>query len=87
MKMNKLKVILCTLLVVILLGGCVNADFHVTINKDGSGEYEYKVLTNALVIEQLEPLKSKLEEQGYRLRTLKKKTKLGGWPKKKFLIL
>lgn len=82
MKMNKLKVILCTLLVVILLGGCVNADFHVTINKDGSGEYEYKVLTNALVIEQLEPLKSKLEEQGYQIENIEEENQVGWMAKK-----
>ncbi len=77
MKMNKLKRIFCTLLVLVLLSGCVNADLHVTINKDGSGVYEYKILTNSVVLEQLEPLRNKLEEQGYQIENLEEKNQIG----------
>lgn len=80
--MKKLKVFLCTFIAVILLSGCVNADLHVTINKDGSGEYEYKILTNSLVIEQLEPLKSTLEEKGYQIKAIEQENQVG-WTAKK----
>lgn len=70
-------------LCLILLGGCVDADMHVTIHKDGSGIYRLQVLTNPLVEEELNPLKEKLTEKGYQIKSLQKGEQSGWIAEKK----
>lgn len=40
--MNRLTVLLMLFLVLVLLSGCVQGDFHVTVNKDKSADLNYK---------------------------------------------
>ncbi|OYD09045.1 DUF3153 domain-containing protein [Paludifilum halophilum] len=65
-------------LCMILLGGCVNADMHVTVNMDGSGSYRIQVLSSPLVEKELQPVREKLEQNGYQVEELKK-GKQTGW--------
>lgn len=50
--MTKKNMLLTILLIVAtaFLSGCVNADFHLTINKDGSGDFSYKMLMDPALL-------------------------------------
>lgn len=54
----------------LLLTGCVNADIHVNIHKDGSGTYQVKVITNEWILSNLTSVKNQLEEQGFQLKEI-----------------
>ncbi len=49
------------------LTGCVNADVHITIQKDGSGIYQIKVLSNEWMLSRLAKTKNRLREQGFQI--------------------
>jgi hypothetical protein len=65
-------ILLCT-----ILGGCVQGDLHVTVHKDGSGIYQWKVLTNAKAkhyVKHIVPIYSK---KGYEAKMIQEKGKVG----------
>ncbi|WP_164491733.1 DUF3153 domain-containing protein [Staphylospora marina] len=70
------RMILCFLL--LLAAGCVNAHARLTLHVDGSGTYEYKVVSNELILSRLEPVKNRLRESGYRIIPVTEKD-LQGW--------
>ncbi|MBA4601125.1 DUF3153 domain-containing protein [Thermoactinomyces mirandus] len=53
-----------------LLTGCVNADLHIRIQKDGSGTYQIKVLSNEWVLSRLTGTKDQLRQQGFQIREI-----------------
>lgn len=53
---------------ILLFTGCVNADIHVNIHKDGSGIYRAKVVTNEWILSNLTTVKNQLQEQGFQLQ-------------------
>lgn len=51
--MKKIKRILLFIILILLimsLSGCVDANFHLTVNKDGSGDLDYKMLFDPMVL-------------------------------------
>lgn len=66
-------IVLCLL----LLSGCVDADMHVTINWDGSGTYDLKILTNPLLAQELESIKESLERKGYEVKAIEEGEQVG----------
>jgi hypothetical protein len=78
MRSSRTKHWLLLITLTLLLTGCVNADLHITVNKDGSGIYEVKILTNKLLLPQFQNLKQRLTDHGYRLQDIRQ-GKLVGW--------
>ncbi|GGE20161.1 hypothetical protein GCM10011571_22640 [Marinithermofilum abyssi] len=74
---RKRKGIAIILLFTLLLTGCVNADVHITVNKDGSGTYEMKLLSHPLIADQLEPMKKKIEKKGYQVKNISQGNQTG----------
>lgn len=71
MRRHRKKTILIPLFFVILfLTGCVNADYHVTIHKDGSGTYRMKVLTQPMIADELASFQEKLESNDYQVQEI-----------------
>ncbi|SMO86796.1 DUF3153 domain-containing protein [Melghirimyces algeriensis] len=79
---NKVIGLILIFMMTIVLSGCVNADYHVKVNMDGSGVYEMKILTNKLVLEELKDLKKSLQDDGYKIKTITEDGKTG-WIAKK----
>lgn len=50
MKRKKWMTAAMILVFFLLLTGCVKADFHITVNKDGSGELDYKIAMNSQLL-------------------------------------
>ncbi|PTM59999.1 DUF3153 domain-containing protein [Desmospora activa] len=71
--LKPMLLVLCLL----LLSGCVDADMHVTINWDGSGTYQLKVLSNPLLAEQLTSYKESLERKGYEVESIEEGEQIG----------
>lgn len=69
--------LITTLTFILLATGCVNADYHVTIHKDGSGIYRVKVLTPSVIADQLDPFQEKMENHGYRVREIREDHRVG----------
>jgi hypothetical protein len=67
---KRLACLLPILLCLFLLSGCVDAHMHITLRMDGSGVYEFKVVSSDLIISQFNDFKRRLEQNGYRLRTI-----------------
>jgi hypothetical protein len=61
----------------LLLAGCVQGDLHVTINKDGSGIYQWKVLTNAYAQRYLQNIVTIYSTKGYEAKLIREKGKAG----------
>lgn len=59
------------------LTGCVNADVHITIQKDGSGIYQIKVLSNEWMLTRLAKTKNHLREQGFRISEIANQSERG----------
>lgn len=65
----------------LLLSGCVKGDFHITVNKDGSGEVENKLAFNAQMlalmsmsnsnVNPLEEMKKSYESENYKVALFK----------------
>ncbi|WP_028777058.1 hypothetical protein [Shimazuella kribbensis] len=73
---SKLIVMFFSLLCMIL-SGCVQGDLHVTIHKDGSGIYQWKILTTATAkryVQYIVPIYSK---KGYEAKMIQEKGKVG----------
>lgn len=68
--------ILC-LAVFFFLTGCVNADVHITIHKDGSGIYQIKVLSNEWILSRLAKTKNQLREQGFQISEITNQSERG----------
>ncbi|MDN4593767.1 DUF3153 domain-containing protein [Polycladomyces subterraneus] len=62
--------VLLTMVCVMLLTGCVNATMHITVHSDGSGVYQLKLLSNPLLAEQIAPIKDRLQQKGYQVKTV-----------------
>jgi hypothetical protein len=77
MKKKWTKIIVFLLVLTVFLTGCIDADMHITINRDGSGKYEIKVLTNPLILSQFNDFKNRLSSHGYQIRTLDEGDKQG----------
>lgn len=77
MKKKWTKIMGFLLILTVFLTGCIDADLHVTINRDGSGQYELKVLTNPLILPQFNDLKNRLANHGYQIRPLDEGDKQG----------
>lgn len=65
------------LLCLLLLSGCADADMHVTVNWDGSGTYQIKVLSHPLVMQELESFKEALQQKGYNLQPIQEGKRIG----------
>lgn len=74
---KKRSYLIATLTLILLTTGCVNADYHVTIHKDGSGSYRVKVLAPSVVADQLDSFQKKMETQGYRVREIREDQRVG----------
>jgi len=50
--LNKIRLLLVSILLLasIALSGCIDADFHLTVNKDGSGDFDYKMLMDSKLL-------------------------------------
>lgn len=89
--MNKKRLFLVTLLLIVAvsLTGCVDAKFHLTINKDGSGDFSYKMLMDPTILafssqgndaSDKDPLTSMLEDakkSGFTTTNLNENGKVG----------
>ncbi|SEN16564.1 DUF3153 domain-containing protein [Lihuaxuella thermophila] len=71
------KALMIALVMALLLTGCVDASMHITINMNGSGTYEVKVLTNEWVLPQFDQLKERLQQAGYQLQEIEQGGKKG----------
>lgn len=79
MRRHRKQTALIPLFVVILfLTGCVNADYHITVHKDGSGTYRMKVLTQPMIADELGSFREKLERNDYQVREIQEGD-LVGW--------
>jgi hypothetical protein len=67
----------------LLFTGCVQADIHVDIHRDGSGTYQVKVLTNDLILPNLGNVKARLKQQGFQLREISEGSQKGFVAEKK----
>lgn len=54
----------------VMLTGCVNATMHITVHSDGSGVYQLKLLSNPLLVEQMAPIKNRLQQKGYQVKAV-----------------
>lgn len=61
----------------LLFTGCVQADIHVDIHRDGSGTYQVKILTNDLILTNLGNVKTRLKQQGFQLREISEGSQKG----------
>ncbi|PTX61787.1 uncharacterized protein DUF3153 [Melghirimyces profundicolus] len=61
----------------VLIGGCVDADMHVIVHWDGSGEYRLKMLTHPLLGRELGPLQQRIENAGYRVKKIREGSRRG----------
>jgi LPXTG-motif cell wall-anchored protein len=71
------KALILALVTALLLTGCVDASMHITINMNGSGTYEVKVLSNEWVLPQFDHLKERLQQGGYQLQEIEEGGKQG----------
>lgn len=46
-KKNAVLLVIMSLLLMVFLSGCIDANFHVTVNKDGSGDLDYKLMVDS----------------------------------------
>lgn len=60
-----------------LLTGCLGAQTRVTINDDGSGTYEIRMVSNPIVMEQFQYFKQHLEERNYHVVAVNEGDKQG----------
>ncbi|MGA8942069.1 MAG: DUF3153 domain-containing protein [Thermoactinomyces sp.] len=74
---NQKKSFVWIFCLVFLLAGCVNADVHITIHKDGSGIYQIKVLSNEWMLPRLEKTKNQLRDQGFQIREISSSSEQG----------
>ncbi|WP_091567646.1 DUF3153 domain-containing protein [Melghirimyces thermohalophilus] len=65
------------LFVLILLTGCVHGDYHISVNPDGSGLYRLKVLTQPLLLRELDPLRAQIKKSGYQIRKTEEGDQIG----------
>ncbi|WP_248924438.1 LppM family (lipo)protein [Paenibacillus hamazuiensis] len=75
--MNRQKILTLSVLsfLIIMLTGCVKADFHITVNKDSSAELDYKIGISAQVAglmaagkdakDPLQDMRQQFEQQGF----------------------
>ncbi|MDR6227408.1 DUF3153 domain-containing protein [Desmospora profundinema] len=68
-----LLMVLCLL----LLSGCVDADMHVTVNWDGSGTYQLKIVSHPLVAQELESFKAAVQQSGYDVQPIQEGERTG----------
>lgn len=59
------------------LTGCVQGNLHVTINKDGSGIYQWKVLTNARAQKYIKHISTLYSYKGYEAKFIREKGQVG----------
>lgn len=71
------RMFILAVLMIVILTGCVDAHMHITVNLDGSGTYEIKVLSNPLVVAQFAEFKKQLEQEGYQIRDVEENGKKG----------
>ena len=50
MKKHRLIYTILLLFIVITLSGCIDAKFHLTVNKDGSGDFSYQMLMDPTLL-------------------------------------
>jgi hypothetical protein len=60
-----------------VLTGCVQGNLHVTINKDGSGIYQWKVLTNARAQRYMKHITTLYSYKGYEAKFIREKGQVG----------
>ncbi|MBA4494209.1 DUF3153 domain-containing protein [Paenactinomyces guangxiensis] len=76
-KKKTVKILLVAIAMALILTGCVDAHMHVTINLDGSGTYEVKILSNKMIASQFDDLKQRLAQYGYQVKELDEGNKKG----------
>lgn len=74
-----LYAILLSCLLAVLLTGCIDAHMHIKVNRDGSGVYEFQIVSNDLIVAQFDELKQKMEKNGYQITTIEEGKNKQGW--------
>jgi hypothetical protein len=82
--------ILISLMVVLLLSGCVKGVFHITVNKDGSGDLDYRLAIDSALLSNdpkednpLEEFKTLAKKDGFIVSQFKENSYFGVEAKKK----
>ncbi|MCS1350069.1 GGIII-like transmembrane region-containing protein [Mechercharimyces sp. CAU 1602] len=82
--MQKYKRFLFIILLIfpLMLSGCIDADTHITVHKDGSGEYEFKVLLTQSMLsdyvdESFVEIKQAFIDEGFNVAPLEEDGKKG----------
>ncbi|MBA4837811.1 hypothetical protein H1R82_14430, partial [Thermoactinomyces intermedius] len=80
---HRILTLICLSFFLLFTTGCVQADIHVDIHRDGSGTYQVKVLTNDLILPNLGNVKARLKQQGFQLREISEGSQKGFVAEKK----
>jgi hypothetical protein len=60
-----------------LLTGCIQGDLHMTVNRDGSGSYQWKILTDPQAKAYVRQLAAFYKSKGYQISMINEKGKTG----------
>lgn len=63
----------------LFLTGCVESQLHIKVNRDGSGVYEFQIVTNRFLISQFDELKEQMKKKGYHISTINAGNDRRGW--------
>ncbi|MCH5584811.1 hypothetical protein MK805_07470 [Shimazuella sp. AN120528] len=77
MKNKKWKRFISFVIPFLFLTGCIQGNLHVTINKDGSGIYQWKVLTNAKAQKYIRHITTLYSRKGYEAKFIREKNQVG----------
>lgn len=75
--MKKWKSFFLIAIPLLLLTGCVQGNLHVTVHKDGSGIYQWKVLANANAKKYVRPITTLFSQKGYEAKIVRENGKVG----------
>lgn len=71
--------ILVYTLLIIVLTGCIDTHLHIKVNRDGSGTYEFQIVSNRWVLAHFDDMKKQLANKGYTITPIDLGGNKSGW--------